>query len=265
VSIPTARRAIIAALALALAAPALAPAQEALPPADELIDRYVDALGGRDAILSKEGSRSVGTFNLPAAGIEGTLEVLSSTQPTRVRTRIEIPGLGTVESGYTGEVGWSVDPNLGPRLLEGLELAAAMEGSNPEASLRDASFFESRETAELTEMNGEACYRVHLVWKSGRESDDCYSTETGLLVATVANQQSPMGEIEVVTTMDDYQDFGGILTPTRMTQQMLGQQQIFTVEEVEYLEPDAAVFDPPAVIQTLIDQQASDGAGSGGL
>ena len=131
------RRGILAALTLFIAAPA-AQAQDALPAADEIIDRHVEAIGGRDAVLSKEGSRAAGQFSMPAAGIQGTIEVLSASSPTRVISRVEIPGLGTIVNGYTGEVGWSVDPNLGPRLLEGMELAAMVEGSSNEASMHSA-------------------------------------------------------------------------------------------------------------------------------
>ncbi|NIP78356.1 MAG: hypothetical protein GWM90_03805, partial [Gemmatimonadetes bacterium] len=201
-----ARRVAFAALATALAVPASARSQDALPSAEDVIDRYVESIGGRDRVLSREGSRSTGTFSMPAAGIEGTVEVITGSSPTRVLSRFEIPGLGTILNGYTGEVGWSMDPNLGPRLLEGKELAAVVEGSSRHASVRDASLFDARETVEETEMNGESCYKVRLLWKSGRETFDCYSKESGLLVASIATQESPMGEIEGVTLMSEYRD-----------------------------------------------------------
>lgn len=256
------RSAASAAFALLLFLPGLAPAQE-LPSADEVIDRYVEAIGGRDAVLSKEGSRSLGTFAMPAAGIEAEMEILTNTDPLRVLTRIEIPGMGTILNGYDGEVGWSMDPTMGPRLLDGQELAATVEGSRPEAAVRDASLFETRETVERTEEYGEACYKVRLVWESGRETFDCYSEETGLLVATVATQESPMGSIEAVTLMADYEDFDGVLTPTRMTQRAMGQEQVFTLTEVEYGALDPSVFELPAPIQTL-KQAQQEGAEAGG-
>lgn len=255
----TTRRTLLAALTFFLLLPSLAPAQDALPPADELIDRYVEAIGGREAVLSKEGSRSTGTFSMPAVGIEGSMEVLTATEPTRILSRVEIPGLGLILNGYDGEVGWSVDPNLGPRLLEGGELDALVEGSSHESTLRDASLFQSRETVEKTEMNDQACYKVHLVWNSGRETYDCYSEETGLIVASMATQESPMGSLEAVTLISDYEDFGGVMTPTRMTQQVMGQEQLFTIDSVEYTDLGPEAFEPPEAIQALIDQRAEGG------
>lgn len=254
----TTHRALFGALLGALAlAPAALAAQEELPPAAEVIDRYVEAIGGREAVMAAGGSHSTGTFSMPAAGLEATMDVYTATDPNRMVSVIEIPGMGTIRQGYTGTYGWSVDPNLGPRLLEGKELASIQEGASNQASVRDASLFDERTTVERTEMNGEACYKVRLVWKSGRETFDCYSVESGLLVASEANEETPMGTIPVITLISDYQQFGDILSPTRIRQQMMGQEQVITMDTVEYGEVDPERFAPPAVIQTLIDQKES--------
>lgn len=254
------RRALLGALALALlpaTLPAALTAQDDLPPAAELIDRYVETIGGRDAVLSAPGTHSTGAFSMPAAGLEAKMEIYAATEPSRMVSVIEIPGMGTVRNGYTGEHGWSVDPNLGARLLEGMELESMREGASNAASLRDPSLFDERTTVERTELNGEACYKVRLVWKSGRETFDCYSVESGLLIASEANEETPMGTIPVVTLISDYKQFGDILSPTRIVQQMMGQQQVITIETVEYGEIEAERFAPPPAIQTLIDQQES--------
>lgn len=251
------RRALV--LAVFILAPAALPAQEAtpdLPPAAELIDRYVEALGGRDAIMAQPGSHVTGTFSMPAAGLEATLEVYSAADPDRTITIIEMAGVGTIQEGYTGEHGWSVDPNLGPRLLDGKELAATREGASTLGQLRDASMFSERTTVERAEMNGEACWKVKLVWNSGRETYDCYSVESGLIVATEIVQPSPMGEIPVVSLVSDYEEYGGVLTPTHVVQEMMGQRQIITVDTVEVGPIDPERFAPPAAIMTLIEQKA---------
>ncbi len=256
--IPAPRR-FLAALTLIAAAPVAVAAQADLPPASQLIDRYVEAVGGRDAIMSLPDSRTVGTFAMPSMGIQGSLEVFAARNPTRLLSVVDIPGLGVVRNGYTGEVGWSLDPNMGPRLLDGKELASMVEGASDAGSLRDASMFTTRETVEKTEMNGQPCYKVRLVWKSGRETFDCYSVDSGLLVATTANQETPMGNVEVVSMMDGYKRFGDVMTATKITQQMMGQEQVMTVDSVVYGPIDASKFVPPQEIQTLINQQKSAG------
>lgn len=262
---PHFRRRLMAVLLLTAAAPVVAAAQDQdsarseLPPAADLIGRYIEAIGGRDAITSQPDSRTIGTFSMPAMGIQGKLEVLAARHPTRLRSLVNIPGLGDIERGYTGEVGWALDPNTGPRLLEGKELAAMVDGASDAGSLRDPSMFTTRETVEKTELNGEPCYKVRLVWNSGRETFDCYSADTGLLVGTTSTEETPMGPIEVVSLLDDYKKFGDLLMATKVTQQMLGQEQVMTVDSVDYGPIDSGKFTPPQAIQTLIDQQKSGG------
>ena len=241
-------------------APAALDAQAAatdLPPAEEVIDRYIEAIGGRDVYLSQPASHATGTFSIPMAGLEATMDIYSDIDPNRMLTVIEIPGMGMVYEGYTGKYGWALDPTLGPRLLEGKELASLREGASTEGSLRDASMFSKRATVEETEMNGEACYKVQLVWNSGRETFDCYSVESGLRVASETVQSTPMGEIPVVSLFSDYMEFGGILMPTRVRQQMMGNEQVITVDSVEFGNVGDEQFTPPPAIRTLIEQEES--------
>lgn len=245
-------RRTITAIALFLLAPLPTTAQD-LPDAAEIIDRFVEAMGGRDVVLGHQNSRATGTFSMPSAGLSGDLEVLSA--PDRVLERVDIVGIGTSLTGYDGEVGWSVDPSMGPRLLEGEELAALLERASVESTLRSPEMFDVRETVELTEMNEQSCYKVRLVSKTGRETVDCYSTETGLLAAMISTQATPMGDIEMVTLFNEYRDFDGVPTPTRMTQQLFGVEQVLTLESVEYDVVQESDFELPEVIRTLIDQQ----------
>lgn len=234
-----------------LLAVASAAAQDPLPSAQQVIERYVEAIGGRDAVLGHTSSRGTGTFSMPAAGISGTL-LAQSAAPNLTLLRVEIPGLGTSLTGFDGEVGWSLDPNLGARLLEGAELEALKEGSSRLAAVRDPSLFQEQETVELSEMNGEACYKVRMLWRSGRETFDCFSTETGLLAGSITRQSTPMGEIDVVTFVDQYRETRGVLSATRIRQQMLGQEQVMTLDSIEYDVVEPSTFDLPEMIRALI-------------
>lgn len=246
---PVGRRVWALALAVCALAPAPAAAQQ-LPPAQQLVQRYLDAVGGREAMLASQNTRTRGSFSMPAAGLTGELEVLSG-KPNRVATKVTIPGLGDIRNGYDGTTGWSLDPMMGARLLSGAELEAAREQADPMANVRDPSAFTSMETVEQTTMGGQACYKVKLVWKSGRESFDCYAVDGGLLVASINSQESPMGTVEVVSLLSDYRQFGNVRMPTKLTQDMAGNQQVITITSVEFDVVDDAAFTLPAEIQAL--------------
>jgi hypothetical protein len=242
------RAALAAALALAAAAPAAA---QELPPAQQLVARYLDAIGGRDAVLAQRTSRTRGTFAMPAAGLSGELEVVMAP-PGRMATTVEIPGVGTIRSGYDGTVGWSVDPMMGARLMSGGELEALREQANPLMAVRDASLFRSMETVRRHEMGGQPCWEVRSVTTGGREILDCYHVETGLLVAQTSTTESPMGSMQSTNHFSEYKEFGGVLVPTKMTQEAMGMQQVITITSVELdgVGPDDFVL--PAEIHALM-------------
>ena len=239
------------ALGLTLVGPALA---EELPEARTLIDRHIEAIGGRAAVEAQTDSTMTGTFSMPAAGMEGTLVVASRAPAERV-TRITLPGMGDILSGYSREVTWSMDPFTGPRLIEGDELQAQVEQAEPGAILRDAEYIAAAETVAVDEINDQECYRVRLEWKSGRETFDCYAVESGLLVAMESTQPSPMGDVEALTVVDEYERFDGLLLPTVSRIEVMGQTQVLEVESIEFGAPDDALFERPAAIEGLIEQQ----------
>lgn len=169
---------------------------------------------------------------------------------------IDIPGMGQMVTGYDGTVGWSMNPMQGPRVLEGKELDQLREESGPAAMLRPADRVRAAETVELTTMNGQPCYKVKITSLSGRETFDCYSTETGLLVGMTGKQESPMGQVEVTTLFDDWKDFGGLKAATKVRLQMLGQEQVLMIDRLEFNRPDdQKAIEMPEQVKPLVKKQ----------
>lgn len=242
-------------LAAALLATATLPAPLAaqeLPSADEVVAAYVEAIGGREAHLAPASIRMTGTLEVPAVGVRGDFE-LRLVLPDRMVTRLEISGMGETLRGYDGETAWSLDPMSGPRILEGGEGDQLRERAHAEAGLRDARFFTERETLGLEERQGEECWKVRFVWRgSGRESRDCFSRETGLLLESETVQATPMGDVPVTTSLSDYREFHGMLVPTRRVQRTMGQEQVITIREVEVDGVDPSEVELPPEVRALL-------------
>jgi hypothetical protein len=227
-------------------------ASSSLPSGRAIIDRYVQAIGGRDAVLRHTTIRSMGTFEMPAAGVKGDLTVVQA-KPNRMALTMNIPGMGQMNTGFDGTTGWSINPMQGPRLLEGKELEQIREDAGPAATLRGPDRVRSAETLELTTMGGQSCYKVRIVSVSGRESFDCYSPETGLLVGMTQRQESPMGTVEVTTIFSDWKEFNGLKTATKLRQSMMGQEQILTIDRLEFDRPeDMKAVELPEQVKPLV-------------
>jgi hypothetical protein len=236
---------------LLLAAGAAAGAAQELPEGRAVIARYQEAVGGRNVLDSYQTMHVVGDLSVPAQGLSAAFEAFGA-RPNRTATRVAIAGFGEMRSGFTGEVAWSLNPMEGPRIMEGREHAQTAEEAAFESNLRTDELIESATTVERTKLGGRDCLKVKLVWKSGRETHDCYSEETGLLTGSLAQQESSMGSLDTVTLYDDYRDFGGMLMPARVTLQIMGMEQIITISEIRFDAVDDAAFDPPAEIKALI-------------
>ena len=252
---PSARRlAVAAGLTMFVTVPVAAQGPAALPPAKDLIAKFVAATNGTAVMAKHQSVRSKGRFELPAAGMSGDLEI-SQARPNKTMMRITVSAIGQIEQGFDGTTAWSINPMQGPRVLTGRELDAIREESSFGTSSRQGPNVASAETVEKTELNGEPCYKVKMVWKSGRETFDCYSIASGLLIASQGKQESPMGTIDVTNLISDYKDFGGQKIATRLTQQVMGNEQVLIINSVDYDVADTAAFEMPAAIKALVEKK----------
>ena len=220
-----------------------------LPPAATLIAKYSAAVGA-PALLSAKAIVTKGGMSMPAAGINATFE-LTQLAPNQMAMVTEIPGMGKVQAGFDGTTAWSMDPMQGARVLSGKELDQIKDEADRRSIARSPDIFSAVETMADTTMNSERCFLVKLTWKSGRQTHDCYSAASGLLVASTSIQPTAMGEIPVVTLFSDYKKFGDVMVPTKTVQEAMGTQQILTIESVTFGDGAGVTISPPAAVQAL--------------
>jgi hypothetical protein len=211
--------------------PASAVAATALPPAATLVAKYAAAIGA-PALMAAPQITTKGGMAMAATGITATFEMVQLA-PNRMQMETMIPGVGLIQVGYDGTIAWSVDPMQGPRLLTGKELDEVREEADPRALARSPDLFSSIETVRDTTMGGEQCYMVKLTWKSGRETFDCYSATSGLMVGSKTIQQTAMGAIPVTSVYSEYKKFGDFMMPSKTRQSVMGQEQVMTISSVE--------------------------------
>jgi len=232
-----------------------------LPEARSLVEAHIAASGGDSAMERQMDSTTTGRFVMPAAGMEGQM-TLFSRSPTERAIHIELPGIGEIQSGYKDGQAWSVDPFMGPRLITGTELQMQIESNELGALMRSDEFVDSMETVGMAEYNGSPCYKVAVVWKSGRESSDCYSVDSGLLIASEGSVESPMGVMETITIFTDYKTFQSdgveITLPATSEVTTMGQKQQLIIDSVELGTPADEHFELPPAIVTLMEDQAAE-------
>lgn len=222
-----------------------------LPSADSILDRYIEVTGGAEAYERKTSEIMRGTMEIRAAGLAGQLEI--QTRPGLQYTRIELPQVGVVESGVIDGIAWESNPIAGPRILAGSEAELSVRSAQPTGPLHLKEQFSEIETVGIEEVGGEPAYRVQLTGDAIAMTN-FYSVDSGLLLKMQTTVDTPLGAIPVEQMVDEYSDFGGVLTPSRLSVNQAGSLVVITLNSAEANVdiPDER-FDPPEAVQALLE------------
>jgi hypothetical protein len=222
-----------------------------LPSAASILDRYVEVTGGASAYEDMASQVATGTMEIAAAGLTGQLQIF--TKPGLQFTSIELPGVGVIESGVKDGLAWENSALTGPRILEGSEAEFTILNARPDAALNWREVYSAVETTGMEDVNGEAAYRVEQTLGGGTPITSLYSVDSGLLLKNALTLNTPLGDIPIEQFVEDYQDFGGVLTPSRLVMMQLGQRIVITVTSAEAnVEIPDERFDLPEAVQAIL-------------
>jgi hypothetical protein len=89
---------------------------------------------------------------------------ISASRPNKLLTRVEVPGLGLIENGFDGKIGWSIDPQAGPALTKGQQLLEIMDDARFDGTLHGPEHVKSATTVERTTFDKRPAIKVHVVF-----------------------------------------------------------------------------------------------------
>jgi hypothetical protein len=204
-------------LTLAVAGAALAqetkpkPA-DALPTADQIIEKYVQAVGGKAAIEKINSQVAKGTLEIPAAGLTGSVEIYKKG-PNKLVTIASIAGLGEIKEGYDGTTAWSANPMTGLRDKAGVELANAKLEAELHRDIKLKQLYPTMVVKGKDKVGDKDVYIVEATPKEGSVEKWYFDAQTGLLLRTDSTQESPEGSVPVEVYIDEYKEFDGVKMP----------------------------------------------------
>src|SRR5579864_1799089 len=106
-----------------------------LPKAETILDKYIEATGGKAAYEKHHSEISTGKMELTGKGITGTVTSYRA-EPDKSYTEVEIAAIGKIQEGSDGKVAWSLSAMQGPHLKEGAEKAQALLAAKSNAEIR---------------------------------------------------------------------------------------------------------------------------------
>jgi outer membrane lipoprotein-sorting protein len=201
----------------AQAKPATAPAAAAtstapLPTVDQIVEKYQQASGGKEAWNKLTSRVEKGTFEMDQMAADGTQEIYAKA-PDKELFVTDIPSFGVVQRGFNGTAGWSDNPQTGLVDVTGDELGAMR---------READFYEALDLKTLypkmtvkgkDSVNGKDAYLVECVPAEGAPVTMAFDADSGLLVRAQTVADGPMGKTDIITTLSDYRTVDGVQVP----------------------------------------------------
>lgn len=236
----------LAFLLLACAIPVAAQTDQ-LKTAEAVLEKYKRALGGVDAI-SKLQSMTVHGEVESSAGSKATLVYYAA--PFKTLFKVKTADGTEITSGFDGSVSWSVSPK-GASIDSKTPLGAARRDADLQYPLHQPDYFKTLELAGVTDFEGRRCYWLHGITKWGKDNNQFYDVETGLL-AGYRFQADASGDT-VIALFQEYKNFGGPLIATKHVFRSGGNTQTtMRFESVTYDPLPGDLFDLPAAVKALV-------------
>jgi zinc protease len=232
-------------LALAAAAAAQQPAKPGLT-ASQVIDRSIEATGGKRALEKLSSTYAKGTMLFTAQELHGIIERYAKA-PNKQLTVTNLEGVGETRQGFDGRVAWAQDPSGRVTELTGIALEETKRDAAFDAPLKWRDHFPKASLAGEASIGGRKAYVIRLATASGKVSTRYYDAGTFLLLRETARFDTPQGAMDITTEFSDYRDVDGIQTPFRIKQVMPMGEVVMTVTELKYNVPiEDALFVKPA-------------------
>jgi Photosynthetic reaction centre cytochrome C subunit len=218
-----------------------------LPGVDEILERYVQAVGGRQAI-ERVTSR---VWKGSRVGADGVLvpEEVYAKAPNKLLTITSYPNQ-VFRTGFNGSGGWAVSSQGARELNE--ELLAQLR--------REAEFHKETRLKEIyTKMvvlgraavGEREAFVVEATPADGGSPEKLFfDVQTGLLVRKYSTAKTVLGRFPTQTDYDDYRDVDGIKLPFVIRWAIPGRTWGRKITEVRQNVPlDDAQFDSPANVK----------------
>lgn len=215
------------------------------PSADDILARYVQAIGGTAAWEKLHSRTSLGTIEIPAMKISGTV-MIHEKAPDKSLIAVIIAG-SAFRQGFDGTNGWSDDPQNGLQAKSGAELLEAKRDADFYHPLDLHKLYAKFTVAGTEKIDAHDAYLVEATLPEGGADKMYFDMQSGLVVRVVS-QHHMDGHVSTFTEdIGDYREVDGIKLPFTIHQSSA--ESSFTIKFGDVLhnvDLDDAEFAQPA-------------------
>lgn len=211
-----------------------------------ILNRYVEALGGRDAI-AKVGSRvTKGRMDIAGVSFGGRLETYAKA-PNLALTVMTAEPIGVLKRGFDGRTAWSLSDQKGAPQPSPKELAALADDAQLYREINLRELYPQMSMTGKGTVGARDVYIVRATSRFGFTERFYFDVQSGLLLRRDAMRPSSGGPALAELYFSDWRDVDGIKVPFKITQRMTTMTYVFTLEDVRHnVQLDNGLFRAPS-------------------
>ncbi len=173
--------------------------------ADEVIEKYTDAMGGKEKLMSLNSVVMNGSLNVQGLDVGITTSI---SKGVGSRTDISVPGMGEGFQIMNTTKGWNFFPFQGQASPEEVP-ADQVKASQSLLDLQGPliNYKEKGNKVELLgkeTVDGKEAYKLQVTDSDGKPSTYFLDTQTYYKIKSITKAQTPQGEMEVETSFSDF-------------------------------------------------------------
>ena len=213
------------------------------PTVDDILNKYIQALGGESAIRKITTRETKGTFLL--GGKPGTFESFAKA-PNMMVANLQMSDneAWKVSEGYDGATAWLSTPQTGTRVKTSEELAITARYSEFYAPLRFKELYPKMTLLGKERVENADCYVIQMDPEDGTMRRAYFDSKSGLLLRSDVEFDSPQGRKGYTWYYEDYREVDGTKIP--FVRRQPNPDQIITVTEIRQNLPlDDRIFAKP--------------------
>jgi len=211
-------------------------AKKSDPKALKILDKSIEALGGRKLLKSIKDTTVTGSMELITMGMEGSLTMYSK-EPDKMRLDIEIMGM-TITQAFDGEMGWMFNPQTGANeeLPEQMSDDLKRDAMGNELMLNPEKHnivYTYNGIEKLEDKDHHVLKQTH---PDGWEATMYVDAKTFLSYKIVSMTTNQMGvEVETESFTSDYKKVNGMMVAYTMTTYQDGEEfMTMTLTEIKF-------------------------------
>lgn len=235
---------------------------EPLPEAAEVFERYIEAIGGREAIQKIKNRRIEGTFQGEPFEFRANLQVWWESDG-RFHQNVSEPAGLRYNIYANGEYTWVQLHDQEPHFLGGMQRIELLDTADFHGEANYEERYKEITTIAAAKADEQPVYVIRAVTHANRPHTLYFNRDTGLLVGTRVPTMGRDKQIrEMTVRLGEYKPYGGVLYPTLLEQQFAGSPEIseYRYSKIEVNVEDDHDYSVPSIVVEQYEQALANDA-----